>query len=107
MSTDCTYAAYLVAAERARATVAVLGRGWRARVWDNLGWHWAVHYGSDTIGISMSEPKPGHLMLIVNGYGSGGAVYHGRSARAVLRRARRDVQAFAARIVCAAGAFPQ
>jgi hypothetical protein len=42
-------ASYATRAEAQAAGRAVkerlAGRGWKVRVWENLGWHWAVHKG--------------------------------------------------------------
>lgn len=48
---DCTMEAYLEATRLARAAADKLGRGWMPRVWENLGWHWAVRSPCDRIEI--------------------------------------------------------
>lgn len=109
---ECTHAAYLAAMSTARRVVTQLGKGWHARVFDNLGWHWSVYYGRDELGISFSGSGGGstggsRFMLIVNGFGSGGLVLHGRSPSAMIRTARRHGTAYAERIAAAASGFPR
>ena len=43
----CTWADYKKAEQAADKLVAMLGDGWRARVWENLGWH---YYAVDPTG---------------------------------------------------------
>lgn len=38
----CTKAAHDLATARAKALAAGMGPGWKARVWENLGWHYSV-----------------------------------------------------------------
>lgn len=39
----CTHAAFLEAHEEAKKTIATLKtKGWKAKVWENIGWHWAL-----------------------------------------------------------------
>lgn len=39
----CKFTDYLAAAQAAETTCAALGKGWRPRVWENMGWHWSVY----------------------------------------------------------------
>ena len=39
---NCSREAYDTACARAKALAKQLGRGWKAHVWENLGWHWRV-----------------------------------------------------------------
>lgn len=40
----CTEAEYQAACSESKATADKMGRGWRPRVWENLGWHWDLRY---------------------------------------------------------------
>jgi len=39
---DCTWAEYQQASADAAALVKSLGKGWVARVWENIGWHYGA-----------------------------------------------------------------
>lgn len=49
----CTYEEYKYARQRARTLAQRLGENWKPRVWENLGWYYAVSAG----GITISEPE--------------------------------------------------
>jgi hypothetical protein len=39
----CTHADYLLAHQEARETIRKLKtKGWKARIWENMGWHWCL-----------------------------------------------------------------
>lgn len=38
----CTWAKYQQAIRKAKALAAKLGPGWKANVWENMGWHYAA-----------------------------------------------------------------
>lgn len=38
----CTETEWQTATSRAETLAAYLGHGWKAEVWENLGWHWKV-----------------------------------------------------------------
>lgn len=42
----CTHADYIAAKDAAARLIIRLGKGWKARVWENLGWHWMVSNGA-------------------------------------------------------------
>lgn len=41
----CTFDAYIAATNAATLLAKRLGQGWKARVWENLGWHYRVFKG--------------------------------------------------------------
>jgi len=41
----CTWEAYQQAKTEARKAIKILGAGWKARVFENMGWHWTVTRG--------------------------------------------------------------
>ena len=45
---QCTRAAYDNAHTQAKELATRLGKGWKVRVWENLGWHWEVFKGELT-----------------------------------------------------------
>lgn len=48
----CTHAGFLGAHKEARETIAILKtKGWKVKVWENLGWHWAL--ANSICGISL------------------------------------------------------
>lgn len=51
----CTFAAWENAHLQAKALAKLMGPGWLPRVWENLGWHYAVLLGSR---VSVSPPGP-------------------------------------------------
>lgn len=42
---NCTITAYDQANREANALAARMGKGWKPRVWENLGWHYSVKKG--------------------------------------------------------------
>lgn len=88
----CTKAEYDEACRRARALARVLGRGWKPRVWENLGWHYnavrgtlkvSPDGGSGYIAFLGEEASPG-------GYWTG----QGQTPRAAAQEATREGRRF-------------
>lgn len=52
---ECTWAAYQKAVKDSKALAKKLGKGWKPRVWENLGWHWEVTKGLLTVGWHCGE----------------------------------------------------
>lgn len=42
---NCLWESYQMAKKEARKAADILGRGWKVRVWENMGWHWSVFNG--------------------------------------------------------------
>lgn len=58
----CTWAAYQRAWKDARACrKRMLSKGWKIRVWENLGWHWGIHKGA--LSVYPSEGGVFHCMM--------------------------------------------
>ena len=45
----CTMAAYEQAKDKAMRLAARLGKGWKPRVWENLGWHYSAVCGKSKV----------------------------------------------------------
>lgn len=61
----CTHADCLAAHREAKALVARMkSRGWKIRVWENIGWHWCIYHGEGHLSISPSyDGKKLHIMF--------------------------------------------
>lgn len=46
----CLHADFLLATRRANALVKLLGKTWKPRVWENLGWHYEVYLDTPALG---------------------------------------------------------
>jgi hypothetical protein len=55
----CTWAEYQAARKAAAALVRQLGRGWRAKVWENLGWHYSAESVDGSMTVSSFGSKGG------------------------------------------------
>lgn len=69
---------------RAKALRDGLGKGWKSRVWENLGWHCAVENG-----VLKVHPSSSGYTVLIGEEGSGGGrwVGHGRTVRGAVRKA--------------------
>ncbi|MCK5613437.1 hypothetical protein KAR91_66820 [Candidatus Pacearchaeota archaeon] len=65
----CSHKDYLEAKEKARRLANRLGKGWRIRVWDNLGWHWEVRKGKINIDVNeyLSSPTSYDCWVVIEG----------------------------------------
>lgn len=82
----CLWSAYLGAKAGAAKLVKELGVGWKAYVWENLGWHYAVQNG----GLSISPNGGSFTAYIgdhVDGTVGGWWAEIGRTSKAALRKA--------------------
>jgi len=95
----CTWADYTRAKASAAALAKRLGRGWKPRVWENLGWHYEVLDPSKMLRVSCHKTT---YTAILNGQW----VSHGKTPELVvadvLRQARRAMNTFKWVIDCAA-----
>jgi hypothetical protein len=58
----CTWSAYKRAHANGKALAKKLGKGWKVRVWENIGWHWEVT--NEVVRVSQSkQDKSYHCML--------------------------------------------
>lgn len=92
----CTWEAHL-AAKRAGAILArVLGKGWKARIWENLGWHYEAFH---PVGIKVSEYFHGAKFLYYHASTDDRIMpqhrAEGSSAREAVANLLRSVQATA------------
>lgn len=96
----CSYAAYRAAvtqsARLARTLNTQLGPGWRPRVWENVGWHWAVLRGTVAVRRTTGarywasfEAGPFNPAVSSAGYERSAAV----AVRTLLARARQHAAA--------------
>lgn len=68
----------------AKALRGALGKGWKARVWENLGWHCAVENGV----LKIHPDSSGYIVLIGEEGSEGGRwTGHGRTVRSAVRKA--------------------
>ncbi len=82
----CKHAAYLDATKNARALAKRMGKGWKARVWENLDWHWEVRRG----GAQLSTDNDGkEYWCLFNGLGFG-EVYYAPTPEKAFEKARKD-----------------
>lgn len=58
----CTWAAYQKAKKDAAAFVKRLGTGWKARVWENLGWHYEAATTDGTMKVHENRSRDGFLI---------------------------------------------
>ena len=67
----CTYEAYKNAVESAKATVKLMQpqKGWKIRVWENLGWHWEIKKGN--LEVHFSHPSRQYWATLSEDGGSG------------------------------------
>lgn len=56
----CTKAAHDECVRKAKALAKRMGKGWKPRVWENLGWHWNVFKGSSKTHAGILEITPPH-----------------------------------------------
>lgn len=76
----CTWLAYQQAKSAAAKLCNSLGRGWRPRVWENLGWHYeALREGVEVYGEGPAGP---FMVILAHQY-----VGHGRTPRKAIREA--------------------
>ncbi len=54
---NCTLAEYKQARERVATLKLILGRGWTARIWENLGWHYCAISPCGRITVHSSHHK--------------------------------------------------
>lgn len=105
----CTREAYDLAVQRSAEIVAQLGDGWKANIWENLGWHWEVGKGScigDGIhgtGTLVRQFDDGTFVAefrsAVNGSGSVTQFYaNAKTAADAIGLVRQDVRTFISRI---------
>lgn len=45
----CTWSKFQTATRKAKALAKRMGKNWKPRVWENLGWHWEVTSGPAAI----------------------------------------------------------
>jgi hypothetical protein len=70
------------------------GRGWKVRVWENLGWHWALHKGPLQIYPAAYRSGRGLLTaLCAAAWPDPGGHPSGGSSRWFLKKGRRDPNA--------------
>lgn len=75
----CTYAEYLSAKTKAAKLVKRLGRGWKPRVWENLGWHYQAVKG-DVLSVSELRRDCYHAYFVCG-------VFDGRTPQLAVSRA--------------------
>ena len=54
------------AIKRANSLIKKLGQGWTARVWENLGWHYAVENGTLTVYPIHQTSKLGYYCMLTD-----------------------------------------
>jgi hypothetical protein len=54
----CTVSAYRKANDKAKRLAAALGKRWRPRVWENLGWHYSADLQAGDVSISVYHHGP-------------------------------------------------
>lgn len=65
----CLEERYDAAVKLAKAAQKKLGRGWSTEVWENMGWHWAVHHAESGTAIHQHGPANFWINLTVKGAG--------------------------------------
>lgn len=63
---DCRLSDYRKAVMRAEKLAKSLGKGWKTEVWENMGWHWCLHYGPIRLCTSYTDvdANPSYFVLI-------------------------------------------
>lgn len=85
----CTRIAYLEAQERSRVLLgAMKSKGWKADVWENLGWHYAVRHKG--LGVSIHEDLDQRKSLVYSAAGPAWLV-EGEGGSRVLHAANPNV----------------
>lgn len=93
----CTRAEYKYAADCARSLALSMGKGWKPKVWENLGWHWSAEKGGLKLHpIYVGGRVTGYTAYLGEPNSAGGrwASYGRKPASAirnVIREAKRDV----------------
>jgi hypothetical protein len=89
----CSKAGYDLACKQSAALAKHLGKGWHARVAENLHWYWSVDNG----GLSLWPSSAGSYMVILNTRGFS-FVKHGKNPRAIIKAAIEALDAHIALI---------
>lgn len=84
----CTQAEYEAARDAGRALAKSMGRGWRVRVWESLGWHYSVVSRS---GMWKVHCNNGNSFSAIFGPGPYGGLFaeNARTPRAAMRKVVR------------------
>ncbi len=59
----CTHVAFENATRQAKVFARIMGKGFKPRVWENLGWHWEIKSKCERLSISSSNGESFLAML--------------------------------------------
>jgi hypothetical protein len=90
----CTSAEYDLAVKKAAALAKRMGKGWKPRVWENLGWHYMVRNG--IFEITVPSFNGDRYIAWVQSYPQ--FIVHCKDPRKGLRQAIKDFDAWIAAI---------
>ena len=85
----CTYAAFVKATKAAARLATRLGRGWKAEVFENLGWHYSVD--NKSMGLCVSRIGTSYIAIVAEKY-----VGYGETPEQAIDKAICDAQPFLA-----------
>ena len=88
----CTKAAFNAATRAGKALAKRLGKGWKATVWENMGWHYAAisECGRWKVHPSLHRGKVVGYMAFLGSPGHGGRwVEHGKTPQSAIKNTRK------------------
>lgn len=85
----CTWQSFQLATAKAEGLAAGLGADWKANVWENLGWHWEVVFGTGDQAVKVSQRGPTSYEAHIGGGKFWGK---GATARDAIRATRKLVE---------------
>lgn len=97
----CTRAAFEAAKKAGAALAKQLGKGWRARVWENLGWHYCAvsACGRWKVHPNIFKGKiESYSAFLGEGSHGGRWIEHGRTPQSAIRNTRAVARAEARKI---------
>ena len=102
----CTYIAFTRATKAAAKLVVRLGRGWKAKVFENLGWHYYATNKSMDLNVSYYANSTLYMAILADewvGYGASPeqaiteTIYKAQPAIAEMRRIDAAIKSYQAR----------
>lgn len=96
----CTWEAYQLAVKQSAALARRLGKGWRARIWENGNWYWSVNDSTEVIAIHAYGKKKYTAYVNHRNGTSGNFVVEGttphKAVVAVIRRLHKEKKSMTA-----------
>ncbi len=94
----CTHRAYLAAVKKSEALAKKMGTGWKASVWENLGWHWSVESLTGVLEINLSGDGKFSAFFNEGSFWSRGNDTPMKAVQSVLKQVKDKVESLTSKL---------